>query len=194
VSGTVYLWGAQLEAGAFPTSYIPTTTAPLTRSADVCSITGSDFSGFYNNAEGSFVTSQAFNAPVSSTVAQVVFDVNDTTTLNRTRIVRTQGNGFVSYRNTVGGVEDVTISGATAIPSNLTTKLAACVKTNDFAIYLDAVSQGLDTSAATQAAPTTLSIGDASIGVARATLNGHIASFRYYKKRLTNFKLQSLTS
>jgi hypothetical protein len=48
----IYFWGAQLEAGSFPTSYIPTTDATATRAADVASISGSNFSGWYRQDEG----------------------------------------------------------------------------------------------------------------------------------------------
>jgi hypothetical protein len=46
----------QLEQGAFATSVIPTTTAAVTRSADVASITGSAFSSWYRQDEGTVFT------------------------------------------------------------------------------------------------------------------------------------------
>jgi hypothetical protein len=46
------MWGAQLEPGTSPTSYIPTTSTSLTRVEDTASITGTNFSSWYNNAEG----------------------------------------------------------------------------------------------------------------------------------------------
>ena len=184
----------QFETGSFPTSYIPTTTASVIRSADICSISGSAFSGFYNPLEGSFATSQIFNAPTSSATGQVVFDVNDATSLNRTRPVRNATNGFVIYANTVGGTQDVSITGSTAMAAGAVTKLAGCMKANDFTVYLNNVSQGVDTISVMQPAPTTFTIGDVSSGVTtRAFINGTISSIRYFRKRLPNAKLQSLT-
>jgi hypothetical protein len=49
----VLVWGAQLEEGDFPTSYIPTAGSTVTRSPDVASMTGTNFSSWYNQGEGS---------------------------------------------------------------------------------------------------------------------------------------------
>ena len=49
---SIYIWGAQLEALAFPTSYIPTTSAQVTRASDNASMTGTNFSSWYNQGQG----------------------------------------------------------------------------------------------------------------------------------------------
>ncbi len=85
---TLYLWGAQLEAGASPTSYIPTTSstvtraadvstsATVTRAADVASITGTNFSSWYRQDEGTILVSQR-NYPANLTGA--VLEIGGTT-------------------------------------------------------------------------------------------------------------------
>ena len=50
----IYIWGAQLEALAFPTSYTPTTSAQVTRAADNASMTGTNFSSWFNQGQGTF--------------------------------------------------------------------------------------------------------------------------------------------
>lgn len=48
----IYVWGAQLEKGSFPTSYIPTAASQVTRAADVCKIDGASFTSWYRQDEG----------------------------------------------------------------------------------------------------------------------------------------------
>ena len=87
----IYFWGAQLEAGAFPTSYIPTTTAAATRSADVASIGSSAFTSFYNQSEGTmfvdFLRAYSGNFPNFPNLYQF----NDGTNDNEITVLGIQG-------------------------------------------------------------------------------------------------------
>jgi hypothetical protein len=50
---SIYIAGPQIEVGSFVTSYIPTTTV-VTRAGDFASITGHNFSSWYNPVQGTF--------------------------------------------------------------------------------------------------------------------------------------------
>ena len=72
----IYIWGAQLEAGAFPTSYIKTTTAQATRNEDAASMTGTNFSEWYRQDEGTFYTEHTIRQNVGTNYPSVFFAQN----------------------------------------------------------------------------------------------------------------------
>ena len=85
-TGPIYIWGAQIEEGNFVTSYIPTTSATVTRAADVAEITGMDFaktnllqySERFDDAtwvkERTTVTPNSITAPDRTSTAEILFE------------------------------------------------------------------------------------------------------------------------
>ena len=80
VTGTVQY--AQLEVGAFATSFIPTAATAITRNADVATMTGTNFTSWYNASEGSFLVQAQQIAPFSATAVFTTIEVSDGTTSN----------------------------------------------------------------------------------------------------------------
>jgi hypothetical protein len=188
----IFIWGVQLEAGSFATSYIPTTTGTLARGADVCSITGANFTSFYNQSEGTLF---ADVTPQSIAQLATVLAVNSGSSQNQHGIYKT--NAALTAAGLRWGATSVLTGFATqaAIATGADvaisrSKLSYAYKLDNFSFAYAGTIVGTDTSG-TLPSPTTMQIGNRD---GTLQINGHLAAIRFYKKRLPNAKLQSLTA
>ena len=185
----LYIWGTQLEAGAFPTSYIPTVASQVTRAADVARMTGTNFSNWYRQDEGTFVVSS--DEANSSAGFPRKFTVSDGTANNYLQLVTVGSSDSLLYSVVVGGVTQVSQTALSA-HTGQTTSIAAAYKLNDSASSANGGAVVTDSVCTMPTAITDLRIGAALDG--SESLNGHIASLAYYQKRLSNAELQALTA
>ena len=185
-TSAILLWGAQLEAGAFPTSYIPTTTATVTRAADVASIGSSAFSGWYRQDEGTFYTENQLLPGNLAAGFPGVFSVNNGSGTNQIMVYwlnSTSPQLYVRESGTItAGVNGVVIAGSLA-------RIAGRYATNDAAISANGSTVQSDTSVVLPT-PDRLQIG----AQAGSALNsGHIRRLSFWPTRLPNSTLQAIT-
>ena len=182
VSG-LYVWGAQLEVGAsFVTSYIPTSSASVTRNADVATVTGSNFSTPWSAVNGTFLTT--FDTPASGT--RPVLNVDNNTANNQIQIYTS--STAATYSVSDGGVTQATIALGTVNSTSAYT-IAAEYKANDFSAAMGGV---LGTPDVSGTVPTVdrLRIG---ADVASNYLNGHVAKIQYWPARFIDAQLQLIS-
>lgn len=189
VSG-VYIWGAQLEAGSFATSYIPTAGASVTRSADVATMVGNNFSNWYNQTTGTLAV--AFDASANG-FATYVSASNGTITQNSTHIDNDTGIMRAAYYS---GSALVTALGLGAIGTvGATNKIATAYAVNDFAASRNGGTVATFTSpGAVPVGLTQLNIGADDRLLAANYTSNHIKSISYYNTRLTDTLLQAITA
>ena len=89
---SMQIWGAQVEAGSYPTSYIPTLSAVSTRGADVCSKTG--ISSLFGTNQGTFFIDFVYN---NSNLFDYLFDVTDASNVNRFLMYDSNGSGLFYF-------------------------------------------------------------------------------------------------
>ena len=181
---TVYFYHQQLEAGAFPTSYIPTAGATATRSADVASIPVADFG--YNQSDGTVVVD--INTPLSTGETNYAFALDDGTTTDMAYIYRDASDLLKASTNTSGALQGTLTLKTSALGNN---KVAYALSTNDSAAVCTGESVQTD---ATYNLPTVTDLVIGNRGAGSRELNGHIKSIRYYPRRLTDAQLQELTT
>jgi hypothetical protein len=180
----IFLWGAQLEAGPFATSYIPTAAASVTRNADVAFVATSQFP--YSATEGTLVANVSLIA-IKSTV-QMYAELGDGTFNNRMGIYSASTTAEAII-DTVGSRQATLSIGS--VTSGSAIKSALAYKLNDIAACLNGGSVSSDTSALIPIV-NVLAIGSQTARF--ADINGHIRQITYIPRRLTNAELQARTA
>ena len=187
-SGTngILVWGAQVEVGTKVSSYIPTTTASVTRNADVISDTG--ISTLIGPTEGTIyaeINNTLMTSYSTGYVMRIFADAN-----NEVWIRKESGTNTYTARWRANSVDVYTQSTISVLNGN--NKIAIAYKTGSSAVYLNGTQIG--TSASTGA----FSVAPSQIGIGSSStidfFNDRIELATVFKTRLTNAQLATLTT
>ena len=182
----IEVYGVQLEAGSYATSYIPTSGSAVTRVADSCSQTTP--SGVIGQTEGTMYVEYS---ALSNDLSYRSIGLNSGSALNRLLISFNNISNNINFLVQVGGVTQVSINySGSDITSSL--KLAFGYKENDFVAYVNGTQVGTDTSGSTYTSGTltTFSFDNAANA---DRLFAKLKQAQLYNTRLSNSKLAALT-
>lgn len=182
-----FAWGFQLEAGAFPTSYIPTTTATVTRAGDVASMTGTNFSSWYNQSEGTI-----FSSSVSRRITAAAVSLGGS---GPTEEISNYGLSNSTYFGVyTSGAYQASINTG-SITAGQAYKQAGAYAANNFGASRNGATAVLDANGLVPVNITYMNLGvDRAGDFVSWALNGTIARITYYPVRLPDTQLQALTA
>lgn len=195
----IFIWGAQVELSAFATSYIKTVASTVARAADVYTAslttriadfavaTGSNFTSWYRQDEGTFhATSRLMSTTTAVSVPTIVWvdDNNTGGSLISLRYVSASGAAVIDSYGYTGNASQWDLNGFNALAQTVVSS-ALAYATNDIALSVSGSAVEVDTTAAIGQPMTRFMIGNAQ--------NLHILKIAYYPKRLTNAELQTMS-
>ena len=185
-TGSIVAWGAQVEPGSFPTSYIPTTTATVTRSADVASMTGTNFSSWYNQNEGTLFAQARLNFFLStSSVFPSIYQIGD----YPNRLWALYLNNVVNILTIGADVHSRNLQTLTSSPQLFKVAQALSNTSLTYSASKDGATSLTGSLSSAVTNTTSLYIGGPNVGATK-----HIARLAYYPVRLTDTQLQALTA
>jgi hypothetical protein len=181
---SVYVWGAQLEASSYPTSYIPTTSASATRVADACFKTG--ISSLIGQTEGVFFAD--INYTQHGANIEVVMSLQGATTSSYFEMYYNNNTLNANIYNT--GSPQAGYTSSTQASGRY--KIAFAYKANDFAMYINGTQVMTDSSG------TVPTLSNWAIGYDFASglyqFGNSVNQAILFPTRLTNAELASLTT
>ena len=186
VPGFVF-WGAQLEAGGFASSYMPAAAAAVTRSADVVSITGANFSSWYRQDEGTvFCASDRQQQIPATDFAQLAFmhDGSANNTINLGWLTASVGQ----FRVRTANVNEANLLDTV---TTLSRRIIGAYAVNNVASSVNGSIPSSDTSVTLPTGINQLRLGTSNDG--STAHNGTIRRLTYWPTRLPNSTLQAIT-
>jgi len=182
----VFIWGAQLEAGAFPTSYIPTVAATVTRNADAASMTGTNFTSWFNQQQGSLYLD---STPRHTTIQYAAIIGNGASSTLGIGFFIESGNLQARVRGLGGGS---TIGGGIAITSNTAFKAMLSYAAYNNAWAYNGANRSTGNTTIKPEDSVNLRIGSDPLG--NNIYTGTIRKLSFYPIKLSDAELNSLTT
>jgi hypothetical protein len=175
----------QLEAGSYPTSYIPTVGGTVTRVAETCS--GAGDVNTFNDLEGVLFaeisalandgTSRRLSISDGSSVNEIMLELDESSNTLRAFVITASGFSYISSQ----------------VLSDITNynKVAIKYKQNDFALWINGFEFDVDNSGNT---PINLSVMKFTGGNGGSPFYGNVKQIQYFDTALTDQELEQLTS
>ena len=187
----VFIWGAQIETGAFATSYIPTVASQVTRTGDFSLISDPNFTPWYSQPEGTLFVEAESVVPIMPGASGLFISSSLSNGPSLTNLVQTY---TAAGEWSVIGATPAGTQFAMSIPSSYTpntpAKFGFAYRVNDFAAAVNNSTPVADTSGAV---PTVSQFNIGSLPAGNQ-INGRIRRIVFYPTRLTNAQLQALTA
>jgi YD repeat-containing protein len=178
----LFLWGGQFETNAsYPTSYIPTTSASVTRNADVISKTG--ISSLIGQTEGTLFV-EIFADGIATSARGIMY-VSDGTTGNRVAIQYDASGNLQAIASSGGTTQGWVIYGYSG-----NAKIAFAYNATNYELFVNGVSRGIFVGSL----PITLNRLDLGSTISISQMGGIIKATALWKTRLTNDELATLTT
>jgi len=182
---TAYTWGAQVEVGSIATTYIPTTTAAVSRAADVISASGALVSGLIGQTEGTIYA----EVDVQRAILGTIISIDDGDISDFIAIVKNANLTIrVSIRRANGSIVGIITSTVVSLGVH---KIALAYKNGDYALYIDGLSAGTSTNSTDYPATSLLQcvLSNTNYG----PFQDRIRAAALYTTRLSNDQLAELT-
>ena len=185
-NGSIQIYGVQLEQGSYPTSYIPTTTSAVTRSAETAN--GSGDANTFNDSEGVLMVEVSSLSELDVTARYIQIS-DGTSTPNGIQLRYYTTTNLLQVLYYTNSAYQAVLS-YTLPNSSENNKIAFKYKENDFALWVNGLEVGTDTNGLVGATLSQLKFDYNNF----SDFYGNTKQIQYFDTTLTDSELEQLTS